>query len=128
MLASPAERVKQTISEMDDAPFPNDIAWDRRLYLATPESLADCARAVEGDPATLLLAGHNPGLHDLLFDLVQPNDQDPLLAEAEEKFPTASFAVIELPIDDWSQLSNGEGRLVHLARPRDLDPELGPER
>ena len=50
-----------------------------------------------------------------------------LFDEAKVKFPTAAFAVFELDIDDWSQLKEGCGKLVHFARPRDLDPELGPE-
>ena len=34
---------------------------------------------------------------------------------------------VEETDDDWSKIAPGCGRLVHLARPRDLDPELGPE-
>jgi len=44
----------------------------------------------------------------------------------EEKFPTAAFAVLELDIEQWEDLDDGCARLVHLMRPRDLDPELGP--
>ena len=47
--------------------------------------------------------------------------------EAKVKFPTAAFAVFELDIDDWADIKDGCGRLVHFARPRDLDPDLGPE-
>jgi phosphohistidine phosphatase len=34
--------------------------------------------------------------------------------------------VFELDIDDWGELADKCGTLVHFARPRDLDPELGP--
>ena len=47
--------------------------------------------------------------------------------EAQVKFPTATYAVLELAIDDWSELRPECGTLVHFARPRDLDPDLGPE-
>ena len=35
--------------------------------------------------------------------------------------------VLELAIDRWSDLDDGCGTLVHLTRPRDLDPALGPQ-
>jgi phosphohistidine phosphatase len=75
----------------------------------------------------VLLIGHNPGLHELVFRLVDPDCETALFARAAEKFPTAAFAVLELAIDRWADCASGCGTLVHLARPRDLDPELGPE-
>ncbi len=84
-----------------------------------------CAEAGEAD--AVLLSGHNPGLQDLLFALVSPADENDLFDEASVKFPTASFAVIELAADDWAALDKECGKLVHFARPRDLDPALGPE-
>ena len=43
------------------------------------------------------------------------------------KFPTATFARLEIGIDRWSELDDRSARLVELTRPRDLDAELGPE-
>jgi phosphohistidine phosphatase len=43
------------------------------------------------------------------------------------KFPTASYAVLECDVAHWSELKRYCAELVHFARPRDLDPELGPE-
>jgi phosphohistidine phosphatase len=34
---------------------------------------------------------------------------------------------LECGIEHWPDLTKGCGKLVHFARPRDLDPELGPE-
>ena len=45
----------------------------------------------------------------------------------EEKFPTATFAVLEIDTDRWSDVKEGNARLVYLKRPRDLDPGLGPQ-
>jgi phosphohistidine phosphatase len=74
----------------------------------------------------VLLVGHNPGLEDLIFELVPDDGSSPLRELVEEKFPTATYAVLELDIDRWSDLDDGCARLVHLTRPRDLDPDLGP--
>jgi phosphohistidine phosphatase len=124
VLASPAERVRRTIeaSELPLAP-----QYDDRAYLADSPTLMDLLRAVDGDPASVLLVGHNPGLHELLFRLVDPERETALFAEAAEKFPTASFAVLELAIDQWAEIVPGCAELVHFVRPRDLGPDLGPE-
>ena len=124
VIASPAERVRRTLEASGLALSP---LYDDRVYLADEATLMGLLAGVEGDPASVLLVGHNPGLQELLFHLVDPATEDGLFAEAAEKFPTAAFAVLELAIDDWRDLAPGCARLVHFARPRDLDPELGPE-
>lgn len=124
IVASPAERVKQTLA----AALPEaEVVFDERLYLAGDDTLIEVLQDKGGDADTLLLAGHNPGLQELLFALVAPANENALFDEAAVKFPTATFAVFELDIDDWSKLQTECGKLVHFARPRDLDPSLGPE-
>ena len=124
LVASPAERVKRTLEHADLGIAPQ---WDRRLYLASTDSIGDVIREVGGEADTLLLAGHNPGFGDMVFDLVDPKNENDLFDEAKVKFPTAAFAVFQLDIDDWADIKDGCGKLVHFARPRDLDPDLGPE-
>jgi phosphohistidine phosphatase len=124
VLASAAERVRQTLEAAD---LPIQPRFDERAYLADAATLLDLLRSVPDDPASVLLVGHNPGLHELLFRLVDPDDESPLVTQATEKFPTAAFALLELAIADWTAISPGCGALIHFARPRDLDPALGPE-
>ncbi|MXP41171.1 histidine phosphatase family protein [Altererythrobacter soli] len=123
-IASPAERVRRTIdaSGLRIAP-----AFDERAYLAGAATLMDLLREIEGDPGTVLLVGHNPGLQELVFRLVDPAEEDALFEQAAEKFPTAAFALLELAIESWADLAEGSGKLVRFTRPRDLDPALGPE-
>ena len=124
LLASPAERVRRTLQ----AGLPGMIAvWDERLYLASASTILEVVREDAGDADAVLVAGHNPGMQEVLFALVAPDAEDALFDEAARKFPTAAFAVFQLDIDDWSELAEGCGRLVHFKRPRDLDPALGPE-
>ncbi len=124
VIASPAERVKRTLEASGLALAPR---FDDKAYLADAATLIDLLRNVEDNAGSVLLVGHNPGLHELLFRLVDPDHEADRFARAAEKFPTASFAVIELAIDRWPDITSGCGKLVHFARPRDLDPELGPE-
>lgn len=128
VIASPAIRCAETIEiAVEAAARPIAINWDRRIYLASSATLADLLRELEGDPKAVLMVGHNPGLEDLIFDLVPDDGSSPLRDIVETKFPTAAFAVLHLDIDRWSDLADNCGRLVHLTRPRDLDPALGPE-
>ena len=128
VLASPAVRVAETIELASKAfgrSFP--VEWDRRIYLASSATLIDLLRGVEGDPAAVLMVGHNPGLEDVIFDLVPDDGTSPLRDEVEVKFPTATFAVLELDIANWGDLTEGGATLTHMTRPRDLDESLGPE-
>lgn len=127
-LASPAVRVTQTIEIAAEASrIAPHVLWDRRIYLANSATLMEVLREQEGDPRSILLVGHNPGLEDLIFDLVPDDGSCPLRAVVEEKFPTAAYAVLNLDIESWDQIEDGCGKIVHLVRPRDLDSTLGPQ-
>ncbi len=124
ILASPAERVKRTL-EASGLAAP--ISFARDAYLADSGTLIRLLRDNGGDAQALLLAAHNPGLQELALELVSPENENALFGEVMAKYPTASFTVLELDIDDWADCAAGCGKIVHFARPRDLDPELGPE-
>ncbi|MDQ4418913.1 histidine phosphatase family protein [Sphingobium sp. DEHP117] len=129
LIASPAVRVTQTLEGFrEGAGTLPDTEWDRRIYLASSATLLDIIRETTPDIGTLMMAGHNPGLEDLILDLVADDGSSPLRAEVEVKFPTASLAVLTWDGSDWAGLdSKGGARLSALTRPRDLDPSLGPD-
>lgn len=124
IIASPAERNRKTMeAAMPDA----EITYDQRIYLASSDTILETVTDHGGDCDKVLVSGHNPGMQEVLLELVSEEHEDKLFFEAARKFPTASYAVLELDIDDWTELKPRCGKLVHFARPRDLDPELGPE-
>lgn len=128
IIASPAVRVAETIELAEKASGREvPVIWDRRIYLASSVILAEVLHDLPDSVDKALMVGHNPGLEDLIFDLVPDDGTCPLRAMVEEKFPTAAYAVLECAIDSWADLRDGCAKLVHLVRPRDLDPELGPE-
>ena len=124
IIASPAERVKLTL---EASGLESAVEWDQRVYLADAATLLALVQALPDDAERVLLVGHNPGLQELLLALVAPALEDELFDKAAEKFPTAAYAVLELAVERWARCGPGRGRLVHFARPRDLDPALGPE-
>ena len=115
LLASPAERVKRTLDATRlDAP----VEWQEHIYLADSDALVEVLRGIGGDPAAVMLVGHNPGLQELIFDLVPGERENALFAEVADKFPTAALAVIDLDIDDWTAIRPGGGRLACFVTPR----------
>lgn len=131
IIASPAVRAAETLELAFagaglDADRGFAVNWDRRLYLASSASLLDLLREQDDSLGSILMVGHNPGLEDLIFDLVPDDGSSPLRDVVEAKFPTAAFAVLELDAERWDDVNENSARLVHLMRPRDLDPHLGP--
>ena len=124
IVASPAARVKRTL-EASGLAVP--IRWEQQAYLADAPTLIGLLQRLPDDPSAVLIVAHNPGLHELVFQLVAPEAENPLFSQVAEKYPTATYAVLELAIERWSECAPGCGTLVHFARPRDLDPALGPE-
>jgi phosphohistidine phosphatase len=127
VLASPARRVVETLEEVA-AGYGAPLAprWERRIYLAAPDDLLDVVQAAPDDADSLLLVGHNPGLEQLVLALVPPG-ADGMRGQVQEKYPTATVAEIEFDADRWADVTEGRGRLTRFVRPRDLDPQLGPE-
>ncbi|HZG44791.1 MAG TPA: histidine phosphatase family protein [Allosphingosinicella sp.] len=127
VIASPAVRVVETLQDVGDGyGRPLAPANDADLYLASPAVLLDRIQHVDDTAQRLLVVGHNPGLEQLAT-LLTGSDRSGLLGELETKYPTATIAVIEFDVDRWADVAKGAGTLTRFIRPRDLDPELGPD-
>ena len=64
---------------------------------------------------SVMLIGHNPGMHELAVLLAGPSVDQHLT----EGFPTAALAQFAIG-GQWRQLGAGGGRLVRFLRPKDL--------
>jgi phosphohistidine phosphatase len=126
LVASPAVRVGETldgfVSGYGGLP---EVNQDRRIYLASAATLLEVVHGLPASAHAALMVGHNPGLEDLVLMLV-PGGGEPRDA-VEEKYPTASVAVMRFAVEDWADVKAGGGELVRFVRPRDLDPTLGPD-
>jgi phosphohistidine phosphatase len=124
VVASPAMRVQETLAEVEAGYGRRlDPVWDRRIYLAEPDTLLEIARAFPAGAGCALVAGHSPGLERLVLMLAE---RSALTDEVATKYPTASVAELALA-DGWASLRNGGATLARFTRPRDLDPSLGPD-
>ena len=118
VITSPAKRALQTAEISCDAMDINkdNIYKRKHIYLATPEELLyvleDCPREAK----RVMLVGHNPGLEELLYYLVNGRITVP---EDGKILPTATLAILDMP-DSWDNLENGSADLEFLIRPREI--------
>tara|TARA_R110000772_G_scaffold60429_1_gene136508 strand:+ start:465 stop:1007 length:543 start_codon:yes stop_codon:yes gene_type:complete len=128
ILASPAVRVIETLEHVEPASgLSFEPQWDRKIYLASSVTLMDVLRGANAEAEHVLMVGHNPGLEDLIFDMVPDDGSSEARGTVEIKYPTAALAELSLDIENWSDIKDGCAKLNRFTRPRDLDPELGPD-
>lgn len=128
IIASPALRVEQTLKHFADG-YGNRIhvEWERKIYLASSVTILDVIRDASDEHDHILVVGHNPGLEDVIFDMVRDDGSSPLRDEVEKKYPTGAYAQLHMDIEKWSDISNHIAKLEIFVPPRDLDPSFGPD-
>ena len=89
-LVSDARRARETWEAASTAFGEVDLRLDHSLYNATVETLARAAGDALSEGGTVILVGHNPGLHGLVLDLARGGGGDQALGAG---FPTAAAAV-----------------------------------
>jgi phosphohistidine phosphatase len=127
IIASPALRVTETLYDVGEG-YGRLFATeeDPDLYLASPAILLDRIQCIDDRIERLLVVGHNPGLEQLVV-MLAGRDESGMLGEVSLKYPTAAIAEIRLDVDHWVDVQGGAGTLTRFIRPRDLDPDLGPD-
>lgn len=125
VLVSPARRTQATWKEASAAfkPAPG-ASMVERLYEATPHTIFAAIKEAPARAHTLLVIGHNPGLHELALMLIASGDID-ARALLREKLPTSGLVIIDFAFDDWDKLHPQSGRLERFVSPKSLDAAAG---
>jgi len=120
VLVSPALRTRETWDGLASA-FPASIpvTFEDRLYESVPESILAVLRETDPSAATLLVVGHNPGLHETARLLIASGDVE-ARERLNEGLPTSGLVVIDFPGTDWEILHPRSGRLDRFVTPRSL--------
>jgi len=126
VLLSPARRTQETLAALepwDDTPLVDTV---ETLYLANAQQLLAILRGVSETVRSVLLIGHNPGMHELAVRLAGHQPQtapSPAQNQAARRltagFPTAGLAEFAIA-GPWWRLDAGGGRLLRFLTPRDL--------
>jgi phosphohistidine phosphatase len=123
VLVSTARRTMETLEALepwDDTPLVEPLD---SLYLADPKQLTAALRDVAETVRSVLLIGHNPGMHDFAVSLAgskamrgDGKNERALTAG----FPTGALAEFVVA-GSWGDLREGGGRLVRFLTPRMLE-------
>lgn len=120
VLCSTSARTRETLAllEMDgNTSFP--CRFEQKLYLATPGEMLTQIQGADDSVDSLLVIGHNPGMHHLAAGLVEAG-HTPLHEKLEIKYPTGSLAVITFDTGRWSAIAPETGTLVDFVLPNEL--------
>ena len=118
VISSPARRAMQTAEIACQAMNIGKTGVYKRkhVYLATPDDLLYVLEDCPVEAQRVMMVGHNPGLEDLLYYLVNGR----LTIPGDGKImPTATVAVLDMP-DHWAKLERGAANLEFLVRPREM--------
>jgi phosphohistidine phosphatase len=118
VLCSPARRTRQTLKAVE-ASLVKSCAVEvvPQLYGASAEELLEQLRALPESVSSVMLIGHNPGLHDLALVLASRGADLPQL---ERKFPTGALATLAVCGEGWKALGPGAAELVDYVVPKQL--------
>jgi len=121
VIVSTARRTQQTW-ELAASAFPAGIpkSDDARIYEASKENLLQVIREADDAASVLLLIGHNPGLTEVVYSLIDPDQASPALSRLERGYPTSGLAVIDFPADRWAAVAEGSGRLQRFETPASI--------
>jgi phosphohistidine phosphatase len=127
VLVSPSCRTLQTLEALqpwDDTPLTEHVA---ALYLGNAGQLLAVLHEVAETVRSVLLIGHNPGMHDLAVQLTGEDARarsDQTVRRLMEKYPPGALAEFAIA-GPWSRLNTGDGRLVRFLTPKDLQGRTG---
>ena len=120
-LVSPAARTAQTwaLAAAPLRPAP-EINSDQRIYDASAGTLFEVVRSAPAAAKSIVVVGHNPGLHELAIMLIASGDVE-IRERLREELPTSGLAIIDFAFDGWSKLHARSGRLDRFVSPRALE-------
>ncbi|NOH12690.1 MAG: histidine phosphatase family protein [Chloroflexi bacterium] len=113
ILSSTAKRAFKTAQAVAEAAgYEGEIEKHRSLYHAGADVFIEMLRTLPDEVERAMLVGHNPGMEYAVL----------YFTGEDERYPTATVAHIQLPIDSWAELDEEtEGKLLGLWRPKELD-------
>ncbi len=122
ILVSTARRARETCSEVAQIVEDERVRPMEALYLAGTKVLEE-AVAKNADAETLMVIGHNPGMHELALLILRAAGARDDFASARlvEKFPTCCAALFESEEDEPFALPHF--KLVDVLRAKDLRPK-----
>jgi phosphohistidine phosphatase len=119
ILCSPAVRTRQTLAllltHLSGRP---QLKFEDALYLADAPALLERLRRVPARSASVLVVGHNPGLHVLAVGLLR-GAAGSHAKRLGQGLPTGALAAFEFD-RSWANLDQGAAHLTDFVTPKEL--------
>ncbi|HSP36241.1 MAG TPA: histidine phosphatase family protein [Frankiaceae bacterium] len=110
VLCSSALRTRQTLEALElDGPNGVDVSIEPGLYGAEVDQILEHVRGIDDDNSTVLVVGHNPGVHQLVIELTG-GDRVP-------SFRPATLAVVRIDAEHWWEVGTSTGWIESLHVP-----------
>ena len=122
VLVSSARRTLQTLEALGPWEQTPLVEPMDALYLAPAAQLFEVLNRVAETARSVMLVGHNPGLHELALALVGEDSMSMTNSDTRRLaagFPTGALAEFTIAAT-WAALGDGGGRLLRFLIPRDL--------
>ncbi len=124
ILVSSSRRTQETMEALG--------SWDERpnietlpgLYMASEAQIRETLRELPETVRSVLVIGHNPGMHEVARALAGRMAGKPELERLADSFPTASLAEF-LVATPWHRLGHAGTSLKRFIRPADLPAAAG---
>lgn len=119
ILVSTARRARETCSDVARIFVDEKVRPMEALYLAGVRGIHEVVQQNDG-AGTLMVIGHNPGLHDFALSLFHEGGtiEHPQAIRLAEKFPTACAALFEA--DEDGPFVPARFRLVQVLRAKEF--------
>jgi phosphohistidine phosphatase len=118
VLCSPSVRTRRTLEAIEPSLGKScTVEFLPALYAASRKELLRQVQALPDAVGSVMLIGHNPGLHQLALALASRGADLPKLKEA---LPTGGLATLVADCESWTALKPGGAELVDYVVPRDL--------
>jgi phosphohistidine phosphatase len=107
VLVSPATRTLQTLEALNQSynpPFTAQVI--EALYLASCGDLIGQLQAIDITTESVMIIGHNPGIHQCCLTLAEEGDSQ-ALEMIELHYSTCGLSILTTDISDWSEIAPG---------------------
>lgn len=116
-VVSTATRTRSTWALVQKAlPRVVPAIFESRIYQSSADDILSVVRSTPAAHGSLIVVGHNPGMHKLALHLVGRADRN-AFARLHADFPPGSLAVLDFDVADWGSLAQHSGSLERFATP-----------
>ena len=127
VLCSPSIRTRETLESITESLGDLNAEFPDKIYDGTRGDLLAFIQSTDDKHDSLLVVGHNPGIHELAAILAL-EDSATLMNRLAGGYKPGSLCRLECPIDSWAAIQPAENMLKDFLEPLDYNAPATPAR